>query len=838
MGTIMIDSKDNKRRASFSKVEDGMEWSRTSRSSVVSEYTPSEISQVTTPQRPVSGVPPQMQLPSPSGDRLAYKESIKVRKQTYKIQKKKANKEFSTAIKDKSVIILSSWLKIRGSLKSWAKYWCVVKPEVLMIYKSESLHHWIGTVLINNCEFIERPSSKEGFCFKILQPYGQSIWTARGPKGETAASLSQPMPKDYLILRAGNEEVGRCWLDALEVAQRSSLVTPNDKIQSDIYGGEGENKQDELDRVYHDGSTGDKSDFSSAEEANDEEEDDPLNTSVVAENIEETPYTTLVETEEFGEAGETTEEMEEESKSILWALLKQVRPGMDLSKVTLPTFILEPRSFLEKLADYYYHADILAHAAKQDNPYLRMKEVVKWYLSGFYKKPKGLKKPYNPIIGETFRCMWPNAANDSKTFYISEQVSHHPPVSAFYISNRKDGYVVGGSILAKSKFYGNSTSAILDGVATLSLLPLGEEYTMSMPYAHVKGILIGSLTAEMGGVINIKCEKTGYNAEIDFKLKPFWKKSGECNFFSGKIKMGNDVLSKVEGRWDGDTYITEYNKKTSNSNEEPLPEIFFTPSPEVKKSRLQRYNVDYECQETYESEKLWMEVSNAIRDANQTAATREKLVLEDEQRRVHKELVEKEEVWVPRHFELDPDSTNSHAWVYKYKDLRPWDPCTDVKQYEHQGVIKSQTKHRIPMVKRTSSAGNVSNAVSNAAHSSAAAKKMSSIKEPLYPDDVSRRTSFDRSSHGSAHTEADSNDCVRSGPGVAEEMERCMQPVTEQSKETQKQITLLRLELRRLAERMNNQERVFSHRDLLLVGVVLILQIIVTWFTRPPSSCS
>ncbi len=40
-------------------------------------------------------------------------------------------------------------------------------------------------------------------------------------------------------------------------------------------------------------------------------------------------------------------------------LLKQVRPGMDLSKVVLPTFILEPRSFLEKLSDYYHHCDIL-----------------------------------------------------------------------------------------------------------------------------------------------------------------------------------------------------------------------------------------------------------------------------------------------------------------------------------------------------------------------------------------------------------------------------------------------------------------------------------------------
>ena len=112
-------------------------------------------------------------------------------------------------------------------------------------------------------------------------------------------------------------------------------------------------------------------------------------------------------------------------------------------------------------------------AAKESEPFMRMKTVVQWYLSGFYKKPKGLKKPYNPIIGETFRCYWDHE-NGSKTFYLAEQVSHHPPISSFYVTNRQDGFMVTGTILAKSKFYGNSTSAILDGVATLSLLARGE----------------------------------------------------------------------------------------------------------------------------------------------------------------------------------------------------------------------------------------------------------------------------------------------------------------------------------------------------------------------------
>ena len=59
---------------------------------------------------------------------------------------------------------------------------------------------------------------------------------------------------------------------------------------------------------------------------------------------------------------------------------------------------------------------------QQDTALERIKMVLKWYLSGFYKKPKGLKKPYNPIIGEKFRCYWQHPGNNSKTFYIAEQV--------------------------------------------------------------------------------------------------------------------------------------------------------------------------------------------------------------------------------------------------------------------------------------------------------------------------------------------------------------------------------------------------------------------------------
>lgn len=50
----------------------------------------------------------------------------------------------------------------------------------------------------------------------------------------------------------------------------------------------------------------------------------------------------------------------EQGKNIILQLLKQVKPGMDLTKITLPTHILEPRSFLEKMTDYFAHIELIS----------------------------------------------------------------------------------------------------------------------------------------------------------------------------------------------------------------------------------------------------------------------------------------------------------------------------------------------------------------------------------------------------------------------------------------------------------------------------------------------
>lgn len=91
---------------------------------------------------------------------------------------------------------------------------------------------------------------------------------------------------------------------------------------------------------------------------------------------------------------EDMEELDEENGSILMSLIGQLRIGMDLSRVTLPTFVLEPRSMLERITDFMSHPDLIFGAGKIEDPAERFVAVMRYYLAGWHIKPKGVKKPY------------------------------------------------------------------------------------------------------------------------------------------------------------------------------------------------------------------------------------------------------------------------------------------------------------------------------------------------------------------------------------------------------------------------------------------------------------
>lgn len=52
------------------------------------------------------------------------------------MEKKRVANELLSSFKDPTVIVMSDWLKVRGTLKSWTKLWCILKPGLLLLYKS------------------------------------------------------------------------------------------------------------------------------------------------------------------------------------------------------------------------------------------------------------------------------------------------------------------------------------------------------------------------------------------------------------------------------------------------------------------------------------------------------------------------------------------------------------------------------------------------------------------------------------------------------------------------------------------------------------------------------
>lgn len=234
---------------------------------------------------------------------------------------------------------------------------------------------------------------------------------------------------------------------------------------------------------------------------------------------------------------------------------------------------------------------------------------------------------------------------------------------AFYVTNRKDGFCITGSIMAKSKFYGNSISAILEGRCRLSLLSRGEDYLINFPYAHCKGIFLGPLAFELGGKVMITCAKTGYKTELEFKLKPFFGSEDQCNLVVGKLRLGNETLGAIEGHWDSQIWYKDKRKGESEL-------LWSGIDPKVKSSRLRRFVVPLEEQSETESEKLWSKVTFAIQQQNQETATVEKTILEEAQREAVKQRASKIETWTPNLFIFD---TSSSDWAYKLAEDRPWD---------------------------------------------------------------------------------------------------------------------------------------------------------------------
>lgn len=109
----------------------------------------------------------------------------------------------------------------------------------------------------------------------------------------------------------------------------------------------------------------------------------------------------------------------------LWAILKN-NIGKDLTKISFPVSFNEPTSMLQRMAEDMEFSECLDTASLQKESGLRTAFVAAFAMSNYSSTIGRVAKPFNPLLGETFEY----ARLDKHYRYVSEQVSHHPPISA------------------------------------------------------------------------------------------------------------------------------------------------------------------------------------------------------------------------------------------------------------------------------------------------------------------------------------------------------------------------------------------------------------------------
>ncbi|CAM9616896.1 unnamed protein product [Lampetra planeri] len=394
----------------------------------------------------------------------------------------------------------------------------------------------------------------------------------------------------------------------------------------------------------------------------------------------------------------------EEHCSIILHMLSQLKLGMDLTKVVLPTFILECRSLLEMFSDFMAHTDAFLAVAWGQTAEERMNLLLQYYLSSFREGRKGAvaKKPYNPIIGEVFRCSWlvprtlvmeksckevspgsmknsPGCGTESdfssgekpeprssvayrrrraggedagedgcyRVWFVAEQVSHHPPVSAFYVECAELGMCLNVHLWTKSKFLGMSVGVSMVGEGRLWLQEHGEEYVFTLPSGYARSILTVPWV-ELGGKVSITCARTCLAASVTFHTKPFY--GGKLHRVTGEVRHVEKgaVLARAQGEWNG---LLEF---TTTSGETVILDT-------TTMLIIPKHVQPIERQEPMHSRRLWQQVTSALRAGDIASATEHKHKLEEWQRAEERARVQAGTEHVPKYFLREGE-----GWVYRH----------------------------------------------------------------------------------------------------------------------------------------------------------------------------
>uniref|UniRef100_A0A8D0H8X2 Oxysterol-binding protein n=1 Tax=Sphenodon punctatus TaxID=8508 RepID=A0A8D0H8X2_SPHPU len=386
----------------------------------------------------------------------------------------------------------------------------------------------------------------------------------------------------------------------------------------------------------------------------------------------------------------------------IWSILRKCI-GMELSKITMPVIFNEPLSFLQRLTEYMEHTYLIHNASSLSETAERMQCIAAFAVSAVASQWERTGKPFNPLLGETYELV----RGDLGFRLISEQVSHHPPISAFYAEGLNNNFVFHGSIYPKLKFWGKSVEAEPKGTITLELLEHNEAYTWTNPTCCVHNIIVGKLWIEQYGNMEITNHKTGEKCVLNFKPCGLFGK--ELHKVEGYIQdKSKKKLCALYGKWTECLYSVDpatfeaykkndkknteekKNNKQTGSSEEPdempLPDsesihvipgsvLLWRITPRPANS-AQMYNFTSFAMTLNELDKEMENVIpktdcrlrpdiRAMENGEIDLASEEKKRLEEKQRAARKNRSKSEEDWKTRWFHQGPNPyTGAQDWLY------------------------------------------------------------------------------------------------------------------------------------------------------------------------------
>ncbi|XP_044531047.1 oxysterol-binding protein-related protein 7 [Gracilinanus agilis] len=227
----------------------------------------------------------------------------------------------------------------------------------------------------------------------------------------------------------------------------------------------------------------------------------------------------------------------------LWNILRN-NIGKDLSKVSMPVQLNEPLNTLQRLCEELEYSNLLDQASRTPDPCERMLYIAAFAVSAYSSTyHRAGCKPFNPVLGETYECERP----DRGFRFISEQVSHHPPISACHAES--DNFIFWQDMKWKNKFWGKSLEIVPVGTVNVRLPRFGDHFEWNKVTSCIHNILSGQRWIEHYGEVLIRnTQDSSCHCKITFCKAKYW--SSSVHEVQGAVfsKSGR-VIHRLFGKW-------------------------------------------------------------------------------------------------------------------------------------------------------------------------------------------------------------------------------------------------------------------------------------------------